>query len=233
MSEDTTDDVGTSYTQTIRRVISRIFKIMYRPKTVFVEISRNPDYVGPAIIFTVNILLSMTDIYVVYSKIQVEELEGLTSMISSDISSFLIFSLIESLFWESTTLLIYLGCFLLFFFLFKGKGKAKTVLSVIGYSFFVAFIGKCIFTAAGSQLPILVIPSESSASNGVSLMEMWKSLPAASWIFEARTVIRQAMKFLLSGFCAAGMHFSYEISWVKALTAAAFNILIGVLFFGF
>lgn len=197
------------------------------------EISEKPDYIGPVIIFVANVLLSLTDFYVVYSKIQVEGPEGVTSLISFNTSSFLMFSLSDAFFWETLMLLIYVGCFLLFFFLFKGKGKAKTVFSVVGYSFSVAFIGKCIFTAAASQLPMLVIPSGPSTSNDLSIIERWKALPTAFWIFEARAVIGRAIKYILSVFCAIGIHFSYGISWVRAIIAASSTILIVVLFFGF
>jgi len=220
-----------------RSAIFRILRILYKPKAVFMEISENPDYMGPLIIFALNILLGVADMYIVYSKIHVGENEEMSLVSSSGLSSFLAFSLLDTFFWESLTLLLYIGCFLVFFLLFKGKGNAKTVFSVIGYSFFIASIGKCIFAAAASQLPILSIapsPTEPPVSEGVSIINMWKSSSAvAFWIFEARVAIRRVMKFILPGFCALGMHFSFEISWIRSITAAAFTVLIAVLFFGF
>lgn len=237
MPENSEGGFGFFNMETFRCAVFRILRILYKPKAVFMEISDKPDYIGPLIVFVLNILLSIVDMYIVYSKIHVGENEEVSLISSSGLSSFLTFSLVDAFFWESVTLLLYFGCFLVFFLLFRGKGNAKTVFSVIGYSFFVASIGKVVFTLIGSQLPALSVvssPVEPPPSNGVSLIEMWKSSSAvAFWIFEARIAIRRAMKVILPGFCGVGMHFSFEISWIRSITAAAFMVLIAVLFFGF
>ncbi len=222
------------YMQKPRCALSRILRILYRPKTVFTEISESPDYIGPLIIFIVNVLLGVADIYLVYSKIHLEEVEGLNLITLSGIQSFLAFSLIDTFLWESMNLSLYIACFLPFLLLFGGRDKVKSALSVIGYSFLIVSVGKGIFIAAASQLPVLVVPPEPPSPDRVSLIDMWKSSSmTAFWIFEVRIAIRRLMKFVLPGFCAVGVHLSSEIPLIHSLTAASLIILTVILLFGF
>jgi len=173
----------------LKRSLRRICLVYVNPFKLFDEVSRSPDFLGPVIVVSLVIVISLYEGFLWYSKAEILYYNGTKVSLSSgyisqltSIASLRILGVVMRWF-------IAFGVFWLVSSILKGQGEHASLFSATGYLFSVYLLHMIIDTLHLvfflSSMPSLTIFITYSASCTTKIKDLIVAHAVAQWISNA------------------------------------------------